>query len=492
MSSLLNYPSARIALSEVDLVRSITRDSFYAFVQEFWDVIIPETPVWNWHIQLLCDELQSLADRVFERYPKEYDLIINVPPGCTKSTIASVMFPVWVWTQMPTARSICGSHAFDLGMDLSRKSRDLVRETERLNGRPSYQDCFPEIELRDDQNTKGYFANTQGGMRKSVTVGGKSPVGFHAHFLIVDDPIDPQKATSEVEIKKANDWMNETLPSRKVDKAITPTILIMQRLHQDDPSGNRLAKKTEKVKHICLPADCTEYPVKPAKLHKYYKKGLMDPVRMPPSVLRQERTMLGEYGYSGQYGQSPVPLGGGMFKVERLVIDTPPIPQHFRRIIRFWDKAGTADGGAYTVGVKLGEDIHGRFWVLNVVRGQWESHRREEVIRQTAELDGKKTIVGLEQEPGSGGKESAQSTVRNLAGFRVRVDRPTGDKALRADPFSTQVNAGNVSVAKAEWNEEYIEELRYFPASRYKDQVDASSGGFNILTSMKRAIGAFR
>jgi len=111
-------------------------------------------------------------------------------------------------------------------------------------------------------------------------------------------------------------------------------------------------------------------------------------------------------------------------------------------------------------------------------------------VYKRQQLDGKTVEIGLEQEPGSGGKESAESTVRNLRGWRVRVDRPTGDKSLRADPFSVQVNNGNVSMVRGDWNEDYIEELRYFPFSKYKDQVDASSGAFNILAGRNIRAGA--
>jgi len=477
------------AISEIRLTKDLCEYSFYEFLLEFWDTIVPETLIDNWHIKYLCDTLQGMAERVFRGRPKEYDLIVNVPPGSTKSTIFSEMFIPWTWTRMPAARHICGSHAFDLGMDLSRKSRDIIRTGERYKNRPSYKECWPEIQLRGDQDTKGYFANTLGGMRKSVTVGGKSPVGFHAHFLIVDDPIDPQKALSEVELKNANDWMAETLPSRMVDKRITPTMLIMQRLHQNDPSGNRLEKKgAGKVLHICLPADASEFQVRPKRLLDHYQDGLLDPVRLSRQILKETRANIGAYGYSGQYGQHPVPLGGGMFKTDRIRIDTPS--KGMTKQTRYWDKAATADGGAYTVGVKEGIDQDKRVWVLDVIRGQWDSDQRERIIRQTAEMDGIKVVIGLEQEPGSGGKESALSTVRRLQGFRVRTDRPTGDKALRADPFGCQVNEHNVSIVKAEWNREYLEELRFFPNSRYKDQVDASSGAYNMMGKYRQRVGA--
>ena len=159
---------------------------------------------------------------------------------------------------------------------------------------------------------------------------------------------------------------------------------------------------------------------------------------------------------------------------------------------RYWDKAGTVDGGCYTVGVQIGLSEDKQFWILDVVRFQEESAKRERIIRETAERDSRAIPIGIEEEPGSGGKESAQNTVRNLAGWKVIRDKPSGSKELRADPFSTQVNAGNVYLHEAEWNHAYIEELKHFPFSRYKDQVDATSGGFQMLVKTKKRIGAMK
>lgn len=480
-------------ISEAQLVASLCKHSYEHFVREFWDTVVAEQLIWNWHMSELCSLLQECAERVMRGEPKAWDLIVNIPPGTSKSTLVSVMFPPWVWTRFPRARFICGTNAIDLGMDLSRKSRDVIITTERLGNRPSYQECFPHVVLKTDQNTKGFFMNTEKGMRKSVTVGGKSPIGFHAHFLIVDDPIDPDqaKAASSLELKSANDWMNESLPSRKVDKAITPTILVMQRLHQNDPSGNRLATKDPVVKHISLPADAMEYPVKPTKYRKYYQDGLLDPKRMSRKVLKENQLRMGIYAYAGQFGQQPVPPGGGTFKVERIKIMRPP--WGLKHIIRFWDKAGTGGSGAYTVGLKMAaepvETGGFRYWILDVIRGQWDSAERERLIRLTAQRDGRRVTIGIEQEPGSGGKESTQNTIRRLAGYTVIVDKPTGEKETRADPFSTQVNEGNVYLATGKWNEEYIDELKYYPFSTYVDQVDASSGAFNWIAARKR-VGA--
>ncbi len=125
--------------------------------------------------------------------------------------------------------------------------------------------------------------------------------------------------------------------------------------------------------------------------------------------------------------------------------------------------------------------------VLDVKRGRWGTDERERIIRETAEGDGHDVMVWLEQEPGSAGKESGEGTIRNLGGYSAEKERPTGDKTTRADPFSVQVNNGNVLLLLGMWNKEYVDELRFFPFSKFKDMTDASSGAFSKLVSKKLA-----
>lgn len=468
----------KIAVSVEKIRAHICRHSYYDFVQYFWDVICPEKPVWNWHIEYLCQEIQDVAERVFASEPKEYDLVCNISPGTTKSTVFSIMFQPWTWTRMRHAKHITGTHTASLGLDLSQKSRDLVKSEK-------YREAYPDIKVREDLDTKSYWGNTFGGWRFSCTVGGKAPMGMHAHFLGVDDPIDPQKAQSDVEINAANYWMNNVIPTRVVDKLIAPTMLVMQRLHQNDPTADMLRARLTPTRQICLPAEETE-DIRPRHLHRKYHLGLMDPVRLSRKALAPHQSK-GDYYYSSQFLQNPVPRSGGMFKVIRLKFtsDIPPRTE-FRNICRYWDKAATEGGGAYTVGWKMGETKTGRFYVLDIVRGQWDTNEREEMILLTAKLDGQDVIVGLEQEPGSGGKESADSTAQRLKGYMVRINRPTGSqstKVIRADAFSVQVNAGSIYVKEAAWNEAMVDEMKYFPFSTYKDQIDAGSGCFTVLTT---------
>ncbi|GAF72001.1 unnamed protein product, partial [marine sediment metagenome] len=292
---------------EYELIASVTRESYFTFVEEFWGQVIAETPVWNWHISFIADELQKLAERVFKNLSKLYDLIINVPPGSTKSTLCSIMFSPWTWTRMPSTRFLGGSYAAPLAMDLSRRGRDVVLSDK-------YRRTFPEIELSPDQKAKAHFINTKGGSRYSFGMQG-TVMGMHAHFIGVDDPLNPEKAVSEKELAKANRVMSETLFTRKVDKEVTPTILIMQRLHQNDCTQHMLDTYDD-VRHVCLPAEDDEN-VKPTELRARYVDGLLDPYRLSKKVLASEFKALGEFGYAGQFAQRPAPRGGAMFKVGR-------------------------------------------------------------------------------------------------------------------------------------------------------------------------------
>jgi predicted phage terminase large subunit-like protein len=150
-------------------------------------------------------------------------------------------------------------------------------------------------------------------------------------------------------------------------------------------------------------------------------------------------------------------------------------------LVRYWDKASVPGGGDYSCGVKMGRSPQGVYYVAHVLRGQWSSAERNAVMKQTAALDGPGVYVWVEQEGGSGGKESAEISVKDLAGYPVHAERVTGDKVSRAQAYSAQAEAGNVKLVSGDWNAAYLDELHAFPVGAHDDQVDASSGAFNKL-----------
>jgi predicted phage terminase large subunit-like protein len=280
------------------------RDFFY-FVQEFWSEIIPEDPVYNWHIEYLCKELQQMVERVANRQDKLYDLIINIPPGTSKSTIATVMLPAWSWTIDPRIRNLTASYSASLSTDHAVKSRDIIKSDK-------YKLYFPDISIKSDQDNKTHYKNEFGGERYATSVTG-TVTGFHAHLIIVDDPLNPKGASSEADRLTANNFMDVTLSTRKVSKSVTPTILVMQRLHEKDCTGNWLDKEGKNLKHICLPGELSN-DVKPIELRDKYINGLLDTKRLNRKDLQELKVNLGSYGYAGQIMQTPSPLDGGIWQ----------------------------------------------------------------------------------------------------------------------------------------------------------------------------------
>lgn len=487
MSTPLNLDPAVFAPSSLEELRAgICRDSFYDFVQEFWPEISHETPIWNWHIPYLCQEVQLVAERIFAGLPALYDLVINISPGTSKSSVVSVMLPVWCWTRMPSFRSICGSYTHLLALDLSRKSRDIVRSDK-------FRLYYPDILLRDDQATKGYFANDSGGMRYAVGVCG-SVLGMHAHLLLPDDPVDPLQVHSEADLKTVHYWMDQILPSRKVDKEVSAMIMIMQRLAEDDPTGHLLAKPGRPVKHICLPAEVTEH-IEPPELRERYIEGLMDPIRMSRAVLNRERLARGEFDYARQFLQSPVPLAGGLFKITFFNKRLPAAPYNANRV-RYWDLASSSgEASCHTAGTLLARDGKGDWFVEHVIVGHWEPRERLEQMQAIALRDRAKygpryePDIVVEHEGGSSGIDAYKYLAGQMAGYRIYPDRPSGSKEDRARPFAAQCAAGNVYLIQdTSWAiDDWIKELCAFPSTKLRDRVDSSSGAFHWLLSKKPA-----
>lgn len=157
--------------------------------------------------------------------------------------------------------------------------------------------------------------------------------------------------------------------------------------------------------------------------------------------------------------------------------------------LRYWDKAATEEAGNNdpdaSAGVKMKKMPDGRVIVLHAITGKWTPEGRNRVIYQTAVADGRHVPIVIEQEPGSGGKESAQISVRELSGWDVRADKVTGEAVSRMGPFSAQCEAGNVYLIEGDWNEAYLAEHHAVPDGRHDDQATASAGCFNRLSLLQ-------
>lgn len=450
----------------LNLERELCQRSLAEFAKLAWHILEPGTELkWGWALDAICEHLEAVTNGDIKR------LLMNVPPGSMKSLLTGVIWPAWEWGCKGKAyyRILGTAHKQDLAVRDNLKCRRLIQSD-------WYQERWP-LEITGDQNAKTKFENAATGFREAMAFA--SMTGSRGDRVIIDDPHSVDDANSVVKLKGDILTFREALPTR-VNNSESAIVIIMQRLNKSDVSATALELGYE---HLCIPM---RYEGKkeissflPVLDPRTEEGELMFPERFPEEDVAALEISLGIYGTAGQLQQRPAPRTGGFFAWEKLEI-VRAAPQ-MKKVIRYWDKAGTKDGGARTAGVKIGLGVDGLWYILDVVKGQWSASKREPVIRQTAELDGQRVEVWIEQEPGSGGKESAESTIKNLAGFTIKAERATGDKEVRAEPYAVQVEAGNIKVLNAEWTQEFIDEHKSFPNGKFKDQIDAAGGGFNKL-----------
>jgi predicted phage terminase large subunit-like protein len=168
------------------------------------------------------------------------------------------------------------------------------------------------------------------------------------------------------------------------------------------------------------------------------------------------------------------------------IIDS--IPSGWIQLVRYWDKAATKPNPEnpdpdWTRGAKVYKYPNGTY-VLADMRGMRDRPAQvEDYIKHTASFDTVECPIGIEQEPGSSGVADADNYVRMLAGYNVRIRKPSQDKVTRALPVSAQCERGNIKVLRAPWNDAFFNEVENFPSeSGHDDQVDALSGAFNELS----------
>lgn len=461
------------------------------FIPEVWHIVEPKTEFKsNWHIDAICDHLQAVSDGEIR------NLLINIPPRSMKSLTISVFWPVWTWINNPSVRWLFSSYALSLAIRDAVKSRRIIQS-------PWFQDRWGDnFRLSGDQNAKQRYDNNHEGYRIAASVGG-SITGEGGDFIVVDDPHNVAEVESDVVRNNAIVWWDEVMSTRLNDPETGAKIIIMQRSHQYDLAGHVLEKGG--YEHLMLPMEfevgrrCATSIgfVDPRK-----KEGeLLTPTRIGRAALDDLKTSLGAYGTAGQLQQRPSAREGNLFKIDNLNVVTRIPEKNVKKRWRSWDKAGTDGGGKFTVGLRMGKyrksrpngtfdennkERKSKYFIDDVIRGQWSSGKREQVMLTTANADSKSVWIIIEQEPGSGGKESAEASAKNLVGRHVECERPTGDKEARADAYSVSVENGEVDILRADWTHELIEEMKHFPQSKFKDQVDAGSAAFNRLSTAGR------
>lgn len=239
-----------------------------------------------------------------------------------------------------------------------------------------------------------------------------------------------------------------------------------------DPEGNQVAKGTPDALSRCyIPGKLSDNPYLPDS----YRAQLMalDPVTRAKLLDGDWDAVIGDGSLFHQ----------GWWQH----LSSPPV---CARKVRAWDLGATPTGDP-SEGVLMGDRGHGvtpRWVILDVVTvkdGPTGVHR---AVKKTAEMDGRGTIVCLPQDPGQAGKDQAESFVKELAGWDVRIRRPSTAKVVRAGPLSSQVGAGNVALVNGLWVPSFVAQAHAFPLAKHDDKIDAASDAFGVLTEPSRAV----
>lgn len=465
-----------IARMEIVVERLIYERSFYEFYKVAFCQLHPGVDYdENWHARYLCEVLEKEVWRIKRKEKREKDIIINVPFRSSKSMLTTVIFPIWCWAVVdPCLKFISVSYSGDLALEHSRRSRDLINCVwfQKLYG--------GKVALKGDVNAASHYENDRGGMRKAVGTGGQI-TGSGGDIIIVDDPINPKKAASDVERINCIEFYDHTLFSRLNDPEIGVRIIVMQRLHEQDLSGHLMDEKhgrPSEHQHICIPGELDMNVLKPKELAKYYKDGLFWATRFSQRVLNAFKKALGSLQYAGQIGQRPVPPEGNIWKrkwfpvIEAAMVKRDPVknPIHF-----FIDTAYTEDDTEKNdpCGFLAGFEKDNYFYIINFTEAWLEFPDFIKFLLQYVALNGYTDYSSIKVEP----KASGKSVVQQLKHSGLNIVEIDGeyikdDKVTRASGIAPIIEAGRICLIAGPWNDKYLGQVTSFPKASHDEAVD--------------------
>lgn len=434
----------------------------------------------NWHLEAICDHLEAVSTGEIQ------NLICNIPPGCMKSILVSVMWPSWEWCKRPELRYMGASYGSDLAIRDAMKCRDIILSE-------WYQRNWPDTVIRQGADQKTKFELTAGGWRMATSVGGRA-TGEHPDRKIVDDPLSAAQADSDAERESANTWFDRTLSTRGESRGAR-TVVVMQRLHEHDVTGHILAD-LHGYEHLCLPM---KYEGNRAKTSigwedpRTVQGSLLWPEMFPKESVTKLERLLGEYGTAGQLQQRPAPAGGGILKTDHFRLwphdrELPVIEYVVQAYDTAYTEKTTNDPSAFqTWGVFEHSGKRGALlldcWadhltfpeLLGKMIDEWHS-----VYGKTDKRKGKKADILLVE-----AKASGLSLIQSLrqSNLPAIAYNPTSDKISRAHQAAPILEldclwvpeSGKEPGKPVTWARDFIKELTLFPNGQHDDQCDVFS-----------------
>jgi predicted phage terminase large subunit-like protein len=463
--------------NDIDVFQSICRSNFYSFAAKAFTIVEPGIDFeWNWHLDCLASHLQALDEDKLHDNKKR--LCINVPPRSLKSFLSSIAFPAWVLGRNPSKKFICTSFKFELARDLAQKTRILMES-------PWYQACFPFTKIDQRQNEKHNFWTTQRGMYYSSAI--LSVTGRGADYVILDDPINPREGYSDAVRTDTNNTIRSTIPTRFNDLRNAKWLLIMQRLHADDPTGNLL---DDRWLHIKLPGENTTtsditYTLTDKKW-TLPAGGLLFEARLSRQILNELRDDLGDANYVGQILQEPVPVGGGEFKEHWLQYyhDGGVRPREMNIAILV-DPAGGEETqkkkkkiSDWTVMAVIGLAPDNNYYLLDMVRDRLNPTERVDTLfvlhRKWNELGGKPPKVGYEK-------------------YGMMTDTHYIREKNKTDAYNFPLIELGGRISKEERIRQHIPKMQnglwYLPPTLH--YIDCESRKFDLISELKSEMASF-
>lgn len=439
----------------------------------------------NWHLHAIAEHLEAVSEGEIQ------NLLVNIPPGCMKSILVSVMWPAWEWLENPTLRYMGASYGADLAIRDAMKTRDIITSdwyAQRWGSKVG-------VKAGSDQKTK--YELTSGGWRMATSVGGRA-TGEHPDRKLIDDPHSAMQADSDAERNAALNWFDRTLSTRGESRGAR-TVVVMQRLHEDDLTGHVLAD-VGSFEHLCIPM---EYEAPRAKT----SIGWVDPRTVKGSLLWPEmfnqksvdklKKTLGNYGAAGQLQQRPAPEGGGVLKEEffKLWPKKNGIPE-LQFVLQSWDTAYSEDKtvndpSAITVWGVFQHEGRACVLLLNADSDYWEYPQlKKRVINEWGSVygpDSRRADVPLIEK-----KASGQSVIQELRQARIPVvpyNPGRASKKQRAHTVAPIHETGCVYILESavepgtyvKWARPFVAEVAMFPNGAHDDYTDTYTQGLTYL-----------
>ncbi len=444
----------------VEIDREIGSRSLHDFIRVSWHVVEPDQPfIDTWHIGLLAEHYEACLRGEIRR------LVVNIPPGMSKSRLTCVFFPTYAWLERPGLRWLNAS--YDLGLTTRDAGAALdLMQSEWFKKRWGDRFLLPKV------SPVRIIQNSAGGWRYATSTGGKA-VGWHADVQVIDDPNKPQGLTKTL-LEDTGKWMKTTMASRWRRPGLDCRIIIMQRLHTDDLAARALE---EGAVHIRLPMEfrpTLRCETKWGRDPRTEDKELLCPDRFDEEAVKMLKKEMGGMVASAQLDQDPVPEGGAIFK-SGWFKHWVELPARFEQTLFSWDCAfkGT-DSSDFVVGQLWGRK-GGEYWLIDQVKGRWSFTETLAEFRKFARKWPK--VITKIVEDKANGSAVIDTLHKEISGI-LEVN-PEGGKEARANAVSPLFEAGNVWIPTvgpaAAWVDEYETELTKFPMGSNDDQVDATS-----------------